>query len=42
MKFFVMISLAISLLFSAVDINTADAEELATLKKIGKKKAQEL
>jgi len=39
MKFFVIIALWASLLFSAVDINTADAKELATLKGIGDKKA---
>ncbi len=39
MKFLLMISLGLSLLFGAVDINTANAEELATLKKIGLKKA---
>ena len=39
MKFLIMIALGASLLFSAVDINTANAKELATLKGIGEKKA---
>ncbi len=39
MKLLVLLTLGLSLLFGAVDINTANAEELATLKKIGKKKA---
>ena len=39
MKFFLLFSLLTSLLFAVVDINTANAEELATLKKIGPKKA---
>ena len=39
MKILTIIALGASLLFGAVDINTADAEELATLKGIGVKKA---
>jgi len=42
MKILIALSLATSLLFSAVDINTANAEELATLKKIGLKKAAKI
>jgi len=42
MKFLVMLTLGMSLLFGAVDINTANAEELATLKKIGLKKAAKI
>ena len=39
MKILLMLSLFINLLFAAVDINTASAVELASLKKIGMKKA---
>ncbi len=39
MKFLVMIVLGASLLFGAVDINRANAKELATLKGVGAKKA---
>lgn len=39
MKYLILLLLQASLLFSAVDINSADAETLATLKKIGPKKA---
>ncbi len=39
MKFLILIALLSNLLFAAVDINTATAQELATLKKIGPKKA---
>ena len=39
MKIFVMLILGVTLLFSAVDINTASAKELATLKGVGMKKA---
>jgi len=42
MKFLVIIALGVSLLFGAVDINTADAKELATLKGIGMKKAAKI
>ena len=39
MKILIILVLGAHLLFSAVDINTADAKELATLKGIGNKKA---
>ncbi len=39
MKILLLVLFTFSLLFSAVDINTASAEELATLKGIGNKKA---
>ena len=39
MKIFVMLILGMTLLFGAVDINTASAKELATLKGVGMKKA---
>ena len=39
MKFFTMILLGFSLMFGAVDINTADKKELSTLKGIGASKA---
>ena len=39
MKVLVILMLGMTLLFSAVDINTASAKELATLKGIGMKKA---
>ena len=39
MKILAMIVLGVSLLFGAVDINTADKSELITLKGIGEKKA---
>jgi len=39
MKFLLLIVMFTSFLFSAVDINTATVTELATLKKIGPKKA---
>jgi competence protein ComEA len=42
MKFFTYILLLPVLLFSAVDINNATAVELATLKKIGMKKAAKI
>ena len=39
MRFFTMILLGFSLMFGAVDINTADKKELTTLKGIGSSKA---
>ena len=42
MKIFTLLLLTISLLFSAVDLNNASQEELATLKKIGMKKAAKI
>ena len=42
MKFLVGIFLGASLLFGAVDINHADAKNLATLKGIGKSKADKI
>jgi len=42
MKIITTLIVATTLLFSAVDINTADVEELASLKKIGKKKASRI
>ncbi len=39
MKFLVMIALSVSILFGAVDINTAGKKELMSLKGIGDKKA---
>jgi len=42
MKIFVMLILGMTLLFSAVDINTASAKELATLKGVGMKKASRI
>ena len=39
MKILAMIFLGVSLLFGAVDINTADAKELSSLSGIGSKKA---
>ena len=39
MKFFLIMAIFINTLFAVVDINTASAIELATLKKIGNKKA---
>jgi len=39
MKTLVILMLGMTLLFGAVDINTASAKELATLKGIGMKKA---
>jgi competence protein ComEA len=39
MKILTMIFLGVSLLFGAVDINTADAKELSSLKGVGAKKA---
>lgn len=38
-KFFFSLILLAGMLFAAVDINSADAKTLATLKKIGPKKA---
>ena len=40
MKVLVLMILAIGFLFASVDINTADVKELATLKGIGKTKAE--
>jgi len=40
MKFFVIMICGISLVFGAVDINTADKEELVSLNGIGAKKAE--
>jgi len=42
MKILVILMLGMTLLFSAVDINTASAKELATLKGIGMKKASRI
>ncbi len=42
MKIVVMLMLVMSFLFSAVDINNATAEELASLKGIGLKKAAKI
>ena len=39
MKFFITLMIGVSLLFSAVDINTADKKELLTLHGIGSSKA---
>ncbi len=39
MKILALVILSMTLLFGAVDINTASAKELATLKGIGMKKA---
>ncbi|WP_415397862.1 ComEA family DNA-binding protein [Sulfurimonas sp. CS5] len=40
MKFFVIIALGVSLLFGAVDINTASKKELSSLNGIGSTKAE--
>jgi len=40
MKFFIMLVMSFGLLFSSVDINTANADELSTLNGIGTSKAQ--
>jgi len=40
MKFFIMLVMSFGLLFSSVDINTASADELSSLKGIGSSKAQ--
>jgi len=42
MKLFVMITLGASLLFGAVDINTASKKELISLHGIGAKKAEQI
>lgn len=42
MKILAIIALTANLLFGAVDINTASAEELATLQGIGNKKAAKI
>jgi competence protein ComEA len=42
MKFFLSILLLAAALFASVDINNASAEELATLKKVGMKKAAKI
>jgi competence protein ComEA len=42
MKILAMTLLSAGLLFGAVDINTANAEELATLKGVGEKKAAKI
>lgn len=42
MKFFLMIALGISLLFGAVDINTANESELSGLVGVGPAKAAEI
>jgi competence ComEA-like helix-hairpin-helix protein len=42
MKFFLSLLLFATVVFGAVDINNASAEELATLKKIGMKKAAKI
>ena len=40
MKYIMLLSLLATLLFSAIDINSATATELASLKGIGMKKQQ--
>ena len=40
MKFLIMLALSFTLLLASIDINTASAKELTTLKGIGKVKAQ--
>lgn len=42
MKFLLLFSLLVSLLFSAVDLNNANKEELISLKGIGEKKATKI
>jgi len=42
MKFLTYLLLLSTLLFSAVDLNNASAQELATLKKVGLKKAAKI
>jgi len=42
MKFLVILIIGTSLLFGAVDLNTADMKELITLKALGKKKAKRI
>jgi competence protein ComEA len=42
MKIFAILIFSMTLLFSAVDINTASAKELATLKGVGMKKASRI
>ena len=39
MKFFIMLVMSFGLLFSSVDINTANVDELSSLNGIGKSKA---
>ncbi len=42
MKIFLLLAFVTTLLFSAVDLNNATAEELISLKGIGKKKAAKI
>ena len=42
MKFFTMLVVSFGLLFSSVDINTANADELSSLNGIGSTKAQSI
>ena len=40
MKFFIMLVMSFGMLFSSVDINTANSDELSSLNGIGSSKAQ--
>ena len=40
MKFFIMLIMSFGMLFSSVDINTANSDELSSLNGIGSSKAQ--
>ena len=40
MKFFIMLVMSFGMLFSSVDINTANADELSSLNGVGTSKAQ--